>query len=232
MKKRGITFVEVMIASLLSAMIAGSIASALAITVRQQTEYGRARLDYENKTYFEDRIRTFLSHCWFSTEDPDTTYFRGDSTTGDSSSADRVTFTMCGLRTNGNATTSDNQDFSDRNDKFGPVGGTTEVSLATVPVGEAGDRQGLFVRKQTPADADYTQGGYESLLDPDIASILFEFYDGTAWISTWDTQVDQRLPSAVRVTYTLTSDPDIERSFVVKILQAAPEPAQQGVQNP
>lgn len=50
-----------------------------------------------------------------------------------------------------------------------------------------------------------------------MSEILFEFWDGTQWITSWDTDSDgRRLPAAVRVTYRVSSDTD-EHSFVVRI---------------
>lgn len=232
MKRRGVTLVEILIASVITVMIVGSISSAFAMVVRHQLVYGKARSQFESSIYFEDQVRSLLAQCYYSAENPTTTYFNGDSTQGDSSVSDRLTFTVAGNRVPGDAKASTSEDFAERNESIGPVGGVTEVSLSTTPVGDAGARQGLFLRKQTPADGDPTQGGYESLLEADIATVTFEFYDSTTWIAVWDSATNAGLPSAVRVTYTLTSDPEVERTFVVKIPQASPASGQQGAARP
>jgi hypothetical protein len=110
-------------------------------------------------------------------------------------------------------------DFETQQAARGPVGGLTEVSLGTTPIGNAGDKSGLFERIQRPSDSDPTQGGMESVLAPEITSIGFQFYDGTQFISAWDTTTgSRRLPSAVQVSYKLKGDDDnVVHTFVVAI---------------
>jgi len=108
-------------------------------------------------------------------------------------------------------------DFGTLNDRYGPMGGVTEVALSTVPVGDAGRRRGLFVRQQSPADEEPARGGTERVLDEGIDDIRFEFYDGTDWLSTWDSREEQkdRLPLLIRVTYIRIDEP-MPRTFVVR----------------
>jgi hypothetical protein len=63
-----------------------------------------------------------------------------------------------------------------------------------------------------------TQGGMESVLDADIESINFEFWDGLQWITEWDTQASNtpRLPAAVRITYQRQDDAN-DRFLVVRL---------------
>ena len=95
-------------------------------------------------------------------------------------------------------------DFETANQKFGPQGGVSEYTLSLSPTGQpTTDKQGLFLRVQTPADGDAKQGGNETLFMEGISTIQFEFWDGQQWLTTWDSVAVQtrRLPAAVRVTY-------------------------------
>ena len=138
-----------------------------------------------------------------------TTYFIGseDRTLGGESGAgdlgcSRLTFTTTAPAVPPSVLDS-TDDFLTQQQSHGPVGGLTEVSLSTSPVGDAGGRTGLFERQQGPADADPTQGGFESVLDPQIDRIGFQFWDGQEWVSTWSPTDPPRLPAAVRVSFTL-----------------------------
>ncbi|QDT63628.1 type II secretion system protein GspJ [Calycomorphotria hydatis] len=39
------------------------------------------------------------------------------------------------------------------------------------------------------------------LLAPEITAVYFRYFDGSAWVETWDTSVTRQLPSAVEVTF-------------------------------
>lgn len=111
-------------------------------------------------------------------------------------------------------------DLQTLNTSYGPQGGIDEIAISMTPVGNPGAAPGgLYIREQRPADADYTQGGYERVLNPDIHSIGFEFYDGTQYLGSWDSTANgqRHLPAAVRITYTLNAEPDIQHVFVVAL---------------
>ncbi|RYG45550.1 hypothetical protein EON79_12380 [bacterium] len=57
------------------------------------------------------------------------------------------------------------------------------------------------------------------MLDADVATISYEFWDGTEWITEWDTRSTQgrRLPASVRITYTRNGD-EQEHVFTVRIV--------------
>jgi hypothetical protein len=90
----------------------------------------------------------------------------------------------------------------------------------------------LFLREQRPADSDPTQGGEESLLNPDLRDIRFEFYDGSDWVDSWDSRNDQKgkLPSAVRVSYVLNSE-SLQRTFIIRLPLSSSVPPSTGNQN-
>ena len=166
----------------------------------------------------ERQITRLLTEMILSEDTNDqTTYFvaatEGEGTLG----ADRITFTTTapGLPL---VTQESADDFETQHTQHGPQGGVAEVSLSITAVGDSGSNSGLFERLQRPADGDESQGGTESVLEPMVSSIGFEFYDGTQWVTEWDTRTTRRLPASVRVSYTLSTDSNNQtHSFVVSI---------------
>lgn len=138
------------------------------------------------------------------------TYFRGLAEDGASDlGCARLTWTTTAPAVP-LAALSGTEDFEAQQQARGPVGGLAEVSLSATPIGDAGGRTGLFERVQRPSDGDPTQGGFETVLDPQVARIGFQFWDGQEWVSEWPAANPPRLPAAVRVRYTLKGRPDSE----------------------
>ena len=52
-----------------------------------------------------------------------------------------------------------------------------------------------------------------------MTQLGFEFYDGIEWVTVWDTlNSTRRLPAAVRVSYTLSTDSEAQtHTFVVPL---------------
>lgn len=169
---------------------------------------------------FENSLRDVIRRAALSptTGDP-ASYFLGGALSIGGSGTEATSVVFTALRYPSDALLGSEATFEEINERYGPPAGMEEISLSMTPYGDAGGRTGLFLRRQTPADGDPTQGGYEELLSPDVASIRFEFFDGREWITAWDTtaQAEPRLPAAVRVIYTYVETPDIERTFVVKL---------------
>jgi Tfp pilus assembly protein PilE len=218
-RQAGLTLIELLIVLFMTVVLAVSITFAFANELRTQQREEKSRATVDQADNFERQLTILLqgarldataaSGSGSSTPSASrTTYFLGVSDGGSSlQGSDRVTFatTAPGIPS---AALNDQSDFSTQQTTRGPVGGLTEISIGMNPVGSAGDKTGLFERIQTPSDGDWTQGGNESLLDSDISSIGFQFWDGEEWQDSWDTTVNTvALPQAVQVTYTLASDP-------------------------
>jgi type II secretory pathway pseudopilin PulG len=211
--RTGITVLEVFVAMVMTAILASSLTIVFSeeLTLQRSIEARRAQ---QNRTdAMEKEITRMLRGAKLSTSLTDTSsFFQGVTDSGASApiGCNRVTLTTTSPGVPIAALVS-TDDFLTQQDKIGPVGGVSEVSFGTGPIGNAGGQSGLFERIQHPSDADPTQGGNETLLDPDVASIGFQFWDGLQWESTWDTTVGittttHRLPEAVQVTYTLAND--------------------------
>jgi hypothetical protein len=290
-KKAGITLLDLLLSSLMFAMVAAALSRAFYFAVHYELNAPGQRDRYEAQIRFEDRMRNLIQQAYISSSSTDiSTYFIGteggqnpngspnltaaqaapgtaaaNATVGQTTNAnagggaapggnsDGIVFTMLGnqispqyLQVTGVPLTDTdqadqgqsggsqnfqqvnalpngqdvNQDFGQLNSDYGPQGGATEVSISQTPVGDPGQYANeLYIRTQTPADADYTQGGTEQVFDDNIQTIQFEFYDGQQWDGSWDTtQSGQHyLPSAVRIHYWMKSDPNTEHVFVVRI---------------
>lgn len=235
MKRRGITFIEVVIAAAFTAIIVGAIGVAFSLTIRHEMNFRGPREDFESRLHLESRIKDLLSHVYLSSDSNDQETYLVAGNPSDlevSSTTPGLTFTILGTRPLSAALENTTDEFDTRNQTYGPTGGLTEVSLSTTPVGDAGGLQGLFLRIQAPADEDTTQGGYETLLSEQVASIRFEFLDGTEWVTEWDTTIDRRLPAEIRVYYTVQNDPDTENIIDVRIPVELTEPQREQVPTP
>ena len=241
-ERAGFTLVELLIVLTITALLASAIGAAFTaeLTTQRLGEARRAELDRTDAT--EREITRLLQGAKVVAPPSDpaaapasptpgaapdtsgppvppeqTTYFLASSANGASDlGCDRVTFTTT-ARAVPLASLDSTDDFETQQSARGPVGGLAEVSLGTDPVGDAGGRAGLFERLQRPADADPTQGGFESVLDPEIDRIGFQFWDGLEWVNDWPQADPPRLPGAVRVRYTLKARPGETRAFVVAI---------------
>jgi hypothetical protein len=219
----GMTLVELLIAVGVLLLIAIASVAAYGIGVRFQTDELPARRDAARLDRFERKLRSILESGYLSvggTGAP--TYFvagSGDVLSASTSQpADALTFTATWPPVPGSYM--DSRDpFEALNAKFGPVGGLAEVSISATAVGDAGDRAGPYLRVQRPADGDITQGGFEETLDQGVTSVTFEFFDGTAWVTEWDTfsMPEARLPSAIRATYRWRDDPESDRTLIVRL---------------
>jgi hypothetical protein len=150
----------------------------------------------------------------------------GTSTAAGSGDADTLMFTVMGRSVPGSVLASDpTDDFETDNTSFGPQGGIAEYAVSTTPVGDSQGKSGVVIREQVPADQDATQGGTESIIEPDITKISFEFFDGTQWQSTWNTfaQTTRQLPAAIRVSYTMPNE-DQDRVFIVGLAYSTVTP--------
>lgn len=216
---RGLSLIELMIALLVLAIMIPAISMAVSSSIRYEDRMDEAYRVSSEKMAFEDRLKAIVEKAYLKGTQGDTsTYFVFSSTSNtNDETADTLTFTSIG-NTPSKPMMSSDSDFETLNSEYGPQGGIHEVSLSMVAVGDAGDNEGLFLREQVPADTDTTQGGKEQVLNANIESIRFEAWDGTEWMTSWDTTTmsTPRLPSAVSVYYKFTGE-DEERLVVIRL---------------
>lgn len=234
-RQRGITLIELMLALTIATLVIMAASNAYIVGATTAQTLGNGRDTLARHVAFENTLRDLFEHAYVDadTTDLNTYFISGDvlaskavtgttgttgssstnsaasgSASGSNSDTSSLCFTVIGRRIQSNVLSSAD-DFETNNQNFGPLGGVTEVELGTTPVGQpTGSPTGLFIRQQSPADSDPTQGGRESQLSDDVDTISYEFFDGTDWQTTWDTttMTPRRLPSAVRITYRLVGD--------------------------
>ncbi len=228
MSRRGITLIEVLVSAVMLVLLLSAFSRAYMAAVQYPGRL-RSTRDLElSRISFEEKLSDIIRRATLSNDPNDAaSFFIGDQGQGTqqqqqpttmSGNATTLTLTNSGQRVPGQVLNS-TDDFETNNQNFGPQGGMKEIEISTTPVGQPTNNQtGLFIRQQIPADGDPTQGGYESVLNADISDIQFEFFDGTDWQPSWNTQTmgTQRLPAAVRVTYSLNGD-DTQHVFIVRL---------------
>lgn len=205
-RQAGVTLLELIIAIAIVGMLTAAVSRAFIAGLTYETTLTAARARQDAKDLLDTRLTELIQHAYLAPDDTNTDTFFIGGTGGEevlsSDFADTLQFTIQGMRPQ-SAIIESEDDFETQNELNGPQGGVSEISLSLTAVGDSGTRTGLFIRTQTPADSEPTQGGTETVFDYSITSIQFEFWDGTTWQPSWSTTVgaEKRLPAAVRVTY-------------------------------
>lgn len=236
MRRRGITILEMLVATFIVAIAAGAVAKAFVSAMTFEGKFVKA-VDVRNaRSRFEDSMTGLLSGAELV---GGTSYLVSPVTNGaglqqapeggglgPGSASLALTTTSEEMPARYLQATQDGSpggawDFESLNQRYGVVGGSSEVVLSTTPSGDAGNKRGLFFREQRPPDSDISQGGKERILDPAVRDIRFEFYDGSDWATSWDSRSTEKdkLPAAIRVTYLYGDDPT-PHIFLVRLTLA------------
>ena len=208
-RTQGLTLIEVLVVVAITGLLTVYAAQALISGADYERRIREASSRQRSDVELENDLRVFIESAFLSLENTQTTFFVGSEgllNQGEGgSNADTLTFTRVGTRLSSDAL--DYDDFELANEEIGTVGGTEEVTLSLSPTGSASGKTGLFVRQQNPADGDPSQGGTERVLNANVTSISYGFWDGATWQTVWDTrsQGTARLPAAVRITYRLSN---------------------------
>ncbi len=222
MKQRGLTLLELLIVLAMTAIILVGLTGSYEVALRYQREMPAREAARQSELNFVRQLRQALEGAYLSSDEADfTSFFIASSSGGVEGDPDTLTFTSTAFAPAGDYVQSAD-DFETLHTDYGPQGGLTEVALSISPVGDAPNeaQTGLYLRKQRPSDGDPTQGGTEELLNADIETIGFEFWDGVDWITAWDTTAGtRRLPAAVRMFYQV-GDEQEERVIVIRLLQS------------
>lgn len=216
MKTRGLTLLELMISMMLLAMVGAALVGAWTSAARARTTTILSAQAHQESIEIEEKLERLLRTAFLTTDANDeTSYFKGLDANGTSTEAAHgIVFTAAGTRPAASVRQAD-EPLEDLNQRFGAQGGVVERALSLTPVGDPSGRTGLFLREQRPADGDFEQGGYESLLLEGVSDLNFEFFDGAQWVVNWDTQEGQRrLPAAVKVEFTINGE---AKSLIVRL---------------
>lgn len=223
---RGLTIIEVLLSITLSAVIMTAAAQALSIGLGYDSKIRTSGETELKRKAFEDRVVRYLSRAYLNPISTDEGSFfiasQGPLSGGEASeNSDTLTFTVAGNPIPSGAREGTDLEFEQLNEQVGPVGGISEVCISPHAIGSAPSSTGTFLRLQTPADGDATQGGRESQLATEAIIKSLEFYDGEAWQTAWDTrtQSTKRLPSSIRVTYEWDGD-GVDRIVTVGVVSS------------
>lgn len=234
-RQRAITLIELLMVLVMTSILAAAVGYAFVAGLDLERAQARRQTQRSAQERFEQRVTRLLEGAKLDEDSNDRlSYFVAETIEGDEDfGADRITFTTTADSFRLEAQESE-EDFETQHTDNGPVGGLAELSLSTTPVGDAGDRTGLFERLQRPSDGDPEQGGTETLLAAQIVRIGFQFYTGESWVSTWDTRTtERRLPAAVQVSYLVDGEPEgAVHRFIVPLPASdvdAANPANTGV---
>lgn len=208
---KGLSLIELLIGLLMMTVLAVALSYAFIAGVDMQRQHDKDKVGGDKTAAMEKRLTTLLKGTILTPALTDmTSYFEASSTYGANVTdlgSDTLTFTTSGLGVPMVSQTSQD-DFETQTQEYGPIGGIDEVSWTVTSQGDPGNHTGLFERIQRPSDGDPTQGGYETLLTDTVERIGFQFWNGTTWVTSWDTIGGQRrLPAAVMVSYVLKGDP-------------------------
>jgi prepilin-type N-terminal cleavage/methylation domain-containing protein len=239
MKTKAFTLLELLVALTISTIVIGAISGAFTVALR----YARTTPDrlsvYQESFNSRAKLEQLFKGATITADTNDQlTYFTTGTADGDATEVSGLTFTSLPQSLPGGYLLDESDDFADLNTRFGPQGGTAEVSLSLEPVGDAPqDQTGLFLRIQNPSDGDLTQGGFEELLIPGVTEVTYEFWDGLDWVTTWDTQNggSRRLPPAVRLTLSFEEEDQQILTFRIPssdITAANPLTTEGGTQGP
>ena len=231
--RRGISLVELLVAVVIVTLVSTAAANAFIAGLRFQSKSERVMDETTDRVRLEDHMRELIESADLHGNG---SYFISPIPASDSGIGQQAQDSGLGAGSPSLVLTAPatpkiqllnetGQTFQTLNQKYGPLSDCSEIALSMTPVGDAGDRTGLFLREQAPADSDPTQGGEESLLSPAVQDIRFEFYDGTTWAATWDSRSANKgkLPAAVRITYALPNDPQTH-SLIVRLPLTDPAP--------
>lgn len=237
-REAGLTLIELLVAM----GIGGIIVAASAVAFRAGVDHlyfsQRVLQAEQSKSDWTSGLRQSLSCALVSSDANDAKSFFIASSDDASSDlgATRITFTSGHSYIPGGSLDAD-LTFDDVHETYGPLGGLAEYSYGTVATGDAGNASGLFERVQRPVDADPLQGGFESLVSAEVSEVGFQFWDGSEWLSEWDSRSGtRRIPAAVKVQYRLTEESsDQLHQFVVLIASSdvtSINPVTQGASQP
>lgn len=186
--RRGFTIAEVLVAilitSILAGVIYGSYMGGLRIIYDSQQDMERTHM----ASLILDRITSDLA-CAFLRADKEYLFFVGAGDGEGEYPSDSVTF------------------ISSHHERQGRDARESTLSIVSYFLAP-GDRDELFIlRRENPRlDDDPFSGGETRVIGEGIAGLKFEYSGEEGWTSSWDSRESVSLPTAVRVTLTFRTE--------------------------
>lgn len=180
-KKRAFTLVELLLASMMTAMILGSAFVSLSIVLKAYKELGSKTNLAETARLILDRMRADLESAFLSPHSDITRFVGYDQINGDLP-ADSLTF------------------ISAINKPINTGGGSSDLAEIQyyIDVDESTPERWLLRRMDYTPDTDPFSGGELALLGPRVTSLDFQYFDGMAWWPEWDSSSE--IPMAVNIS--------------------------------
>ena len=180
--RRGFTIAEVLVAILITGILAGviygSYMGGLKIIYASQKDMDRTHM----ANVILDRISSDLA-CAFLRADKEYLVFVGGGGGDGDYPSDSVTFISS---------------YHERTARDARESTLSEVSYFLDPSG--GDDLYILRREDTSLDDDPFSGGETRIIGEGVAGLKFEYYGEEGWTSTWDSRENSSLPTAVRVS--------------------------------
>lgn len=217
--RAGFSLIELLVVMVMVGLLTIGLARAFSSGIDFNLQIEQREQEETARLVFEDELRRLFQSAYLSSlqEDQASYFVAGTALQGIGGSGGGVAFTALTENLPGSFVEAQGT-FDEVNTTYGPHGGIREIALGTASFGGVNGDQGLFLRVQTPADGDPTQGGVERTLNADVDSIDFEFFDGSNWTTEWDSRVaaQRTLPFLIRITYSLASENGRQRILMVR----------------
>lgn len=185
--KRGFTMAEVLVAILITSIVAGviygSYMGALKIIYASQKDMERTTM----ARLMLDRVSSDLA-CAFLRAGKEYLVFVGADGGEEGRGADTVTFITA---------------THERPERDIPESALSEVTYSLDP----GDGGGYLMRREDPTlDEDAFSGGEYRAIGEGLAGLDFEYLGDGGWVPSWDSREHDSLPRAARVTLTMATE--------------------------
>ncbi|MCW5942978.1 MAG: prepilin-type N-terminal cleavage/methylation domain-containing protein [Fimbriimonadaceae bacterium] len=217
--RAGFSLIELLVVMVMVGILTVGLSRAFSAGVDFNLDIERGEQEETARLVFEDELRRLFQSAYLTPlQDDLASYFiAGTALQGIGGAGGGVAFTALTENLPGSLVEAQGT-FEEVNQTYGPQGGVREISLSTSSFGGVNGDQGLFLRVQTPADGDPTQGGVERTLNANVESISFEFFDGSNWTTEWDSREAalRTLPFLVRITYSLANENGRQRTLLVR----------------
>lgn len=196
---RGFTLAELLVASVVGALLAGAAAGGLSILARSR---GASLARQEAFSAADGAAAQIQLDALSALRDQEPAFTRIVLEDG-GLAPDELMLIIRGIRP-----------VRDPNDV--PEGGEYEVHFRVAPAGSTG-KNALWRRIDNAFDSEQMGGGIATPFAHGVESLSIEAYDGESWYASWDSDRDG-MPHALRVVVTAMSNDGRQRSIARRII--------------
>ncbi len=187
----GFTLVELLLAATLGALVVAAAFSSISVVLKGYRDYKDRSVIYEPAIAALTRMSREIS-CAFLSPHGGKTRFVGIDQEVEGTAVDEMIF----------LTTINNPQYSTE-----PMSDVSEVHYYIDLDPETPERW-LQVRYDPTPDDDPFTGGMSYLLGPHIVAMSLLYFDGSYWVTEWDSEQD--IPMAISITIGVTKDGNVD----------------------